>query len=136
MARTQSLSFPNMFDISRNIVSVIDDTSSIVNRCKLLMLTEPTELYHSPNFGVGLKKYLFTYNNANQYAIVQDTITSQLAVNEPCVDAAKTQFANGLLFSEQGNSPSPYQDYNSLKMTVVLATKFGDNVEVELDGNN
>lgn len=136
MARTQSLSFPNMFDISRNSVSVIDDTSSIVNRCKLLILTEPTELYHSPNFGVGLKKYMFTYNNSNQRAIIKDVITAQLAINEPCVDANKTEFADSLLFSESSNNVTPYQDHNSMKMTVALFTKFGDNVEVEVDGNN
>ena len=57
MANTSSISFPNMFDVTGNCVSVVEDSQSIVNRTRLLMLTEPTELYMNPDFGVGLKKY-------------------------------------------------------------------------------
>lgn len=59
---TNSLSFPNMFDVARNKVGVISDNESIVNRSRLLILTEPTELYHNPDFGVGLKRHLWHYN--------------------------------------------------------------------------
>ena len=63
---TNSLAWPSMFDVARNKVSVIEDNQSVVNRSKLLILTDPTELYMNPNFGVGLKKYLWQYNTANQ----------------------------------------------------------------------
>ena len=56
---TNSLAWPSMFDVARNKVSVIEDNQSVVNRSKLLILTDPTELYMNPNFGVGLKKYLW-----------------------------------------------------------------------------
>ena len=52
MAETTSLAFPNMFNIATNQVSVIEDTTSVANRTRLLILTEPTELYNNPDFGV------------------------------------------------------------------------------------
>lgn len=64
--KTSSIAWPKMFDISRNKLAVYEDNRSVVNRTKLLMLSDPTELYMEPNFGVGLKKYLWQYNNDNQ----------------------------------------------------------------------
>lgn len=129
---TNSLAFPNMFDIARNKVAVIDDNQSIVNRTRLLMLTEPTELYHEPKFGVGLKQYVFHYNTENQKAIVQDRIKEQLRLHEPYVDPDRTQFADGLLFTGS-DTDQPNQEYNKLKMTVALCCVYGDSVEVRLN---
>lgn len=53
--KTSSIAWPKMFDISRNKLAVYEDNRSVVNRTKLLMLSDPTELYMEPNFGVGLK---------------------------------------------------------------------------------
>ena len=47
MAETTSLAFPNMFNITTNQVSVIENTNSVANRTRLLILTEPTELYNN-----------------------------------------------------------------------------------------
>ena len=62
MASTNSLSFPYIFDVARNSVSVAADTASVVSRVKLLILTEPTELHMNPGFGVGLKRHIWQYN--------------------------------------------------------------------------
>lgn len=133
MASTTSLNFPNLFDVSRNKVSVIKDKQSIVNRSRLLILTEPTELYNSPTFGVGLKQYLFQYNNENTKAIIRNRITDQLREHEPCVEADKTSFADGLLFTGNTSSNPAEQDYNKLKMTVGLQTTFGDTLTVDIN---
>ena len=69
MASTSSLAFPQMFDVARNTVGVIEDNESVVNRSRLLILTEPTELHMNPDFGVGLKRYIWQYNTDNQKAI-------------------------------------------------------------------
>lgn len=132
MARTTSLQFPNMFDVARNKVAVMEDNTSIVNRTRLLILSEPTSLYNDPDFGVGLKRHLWHYNNANEYAIIKDRIVAQLRINEPCVVADSTQFAEGLLFTGDSNG-IPTQEYNELKMTVGLKTIYNDELEVELD---
>ena len=61
-AKTTSLAFPNMLNPSSNLVNVLEDDASIVNRTRLLMLTEPTELYGEPNFTVGKTSFhLFNY---------------------------------------------------------------------------
>lgn len=128
---TNSLSFPNMFDVARNKVGVISDNESIVNRSRLLILTEPTELYHNPNFGVGLKRHLWHYNTENEKAIMKDRIVEQLRLHEPCCVPDKTSFADGLLFTGVEDDYTA-QKYNRLTMTVGLQTAFGDTVSVDL----
>lgn len=133
MSRTTSVAWPNMFDVSRNVVSTLEDSKSIVNRTKLLILTEPTELYNELDFGVGLKRHLWQYNNANQKAIIRDRIVSQLRLHEPYVDPDKTQFADGLLFTGSTDQVQIAQEYNKLKMTISLSTVFEDTAEVTLN---
>lgn len=118
-----------MFDVVRNRVAVLEGNASIVNRTRLLMLTEPTELYNAPTFGVGLKKYLFQYNNDNVKAMIQDRIKDQLRLFEPCCDADATDFADGLIFS---GSQDNAQNFNRLEMSVGLKTIFGDVAQVNM----
>lgn len=128
MPSTTSLSFPAMFDISRNCVAILGDSASIVNRTRLLVLTEPTEVYNTPNQGVGLKRHLWKYNTENERAIIRDRIVAQLGLHEPSVTADKTSFSDGLLHSESsGNS---LQD---LEMTIGLSTIYGQEIEVTID---
>ena len=122
-----------MLDPSKNMVSVVEDNASIVNRTRLLILTNPTELYNSPTFGVGLKRYLWQYNNENTKAIIKDRIVDQLREHEPCVDPDKTSFADGLMFTGNADMEESFQDLNRLKMTVGLQTIFGDDLEVKLN---
>ena len=75
---------------------------------------------------------MFQYNNENQKAIIKDRIINSLRINEPCVVADKTQFADGLLFTG-GQNDNVYQDYNQLKMTVAVVTNYQETVEVELN---
>lgn len=132
MYMTNSLPFPNMFDVARNRVGVIEDNISVVNRCRLLFLTEPTELYNNPNFGVGLKRHLWQYNTENEKAIIKDRMVEQLRIHEPSCDADKTTFVDGLLFTG-AETPSHHQEHNKLKMTVAVQTVFGDSLNVSLN---
>lgn len=129
---TNSLAFPAMFDIARNSVAVIEDNVSIVNRSRLVLLSEPTELYNEPQFGAGLKRFLWQYMTENSKAMIRDCIVEQLRLYEPSCDADKTSFADGLLFTGDAES-SAVIDYSSLKLTVGLKTIYGDNVEVALN---
>ncbi len=133
MANTTSLSFPLMFDVARNKVGVLEDNASIVNRSRLLILTEPTELYNEPDFGVGLKRHLWQYNTDNEKAIIADRIINQLELHEPYCIAKETQFANGLLFTGSKDSVSMTQDNNRLKMTVALKTTYEEVVNIDFN---
>ena len=132
MAKTSSIKFPNMIDPARNIVNVAEDSESVVNRCKLLILTEPTELYNEPKFGVGLKRYLWQYNTVNTEAMIHDRVKDQLNMWEPCVYSESTEFAPGLLFTEGGVVDNT-QNFNQLKMTVGLKTTFGEEATLSFD---
>lgn len=128
---TNSLAFPVMFNTVNNGVAVLEGNNSIVNRTRLLFLTEPTELYNSPTFGVGLKRYLFQYNNENTKAMMKDRMVDQLRLFEPCCDAAATEFADGLLFSGS-NDTITSQPFNRLEMTAALRTIYGDTAKVDI----
>lgn len=131
MAETTSLAFPNMFNIAANQVSVLEDTNSVANRTRLLILTEPTELYNNPDFGVGLKRHLWKYNSEAERGLVKDRITEQLRLHEPCVYPEKTQYSDGLLFS--GDQADTINPYNSLSLTVALQTVFKEETKVVLN---
>lgn len=128
--QTSSLNWPNIFDVSRNKCAVAEDNASIVNRVKLMILTEPAELYMNPPYGVGLKRHLFKYNTENEKAMIKDKIVEQLKLWEPCVDADKTIFSDGLLYTGDANSIG--QEYNQLNMTITLVTTYGDKLTVNL----
>lgn len=128
---TNSWAFPNMFDVARNRVSMMQDTVSIANRVKLLILTEPTELYMNPTFGVGLKRHLFKYNTDNEVAIIKDRIIEQLKIWEPSVDAESTTVERGLHYTGQ-TAADEISDLNHLKLTVTLHTIYGEQLSVDI----
>lgn len=130
---TNSFAFPKMLDVTRNRVATYEGNRSIVNRTKLLILTNPTELYNSPTFGVGLKRYLWQYNTSNTKAIIHDRIKEQLREHEPYVDADMTSFSDGLVFTGDATAEFDPADYNRLKMTVGLSTIYKDELNVAID---
>lgn len=129
MAETSSLAFPNMFNIANNQVSVLENTTSVANRTRLLILSEPTELYNNPDFGVGLKRHLWKYNTEAERGLVKDRITDQLRLHEPSVYPEKTQYSDGLLFSETAVQNAALAS-NSLELTVALQTVFKEEAKV------
>lgn len=136
MAETTSLSFPNMFNLTSNQVSVDEDLKAVTTRSRLLILTEPTELYNNPDFGVGLKRHLWKYNTENEKALIKDRIVEQLRLHEPDVVPEKTQFTDGLVFTGNPNRLSSATDANEINMTVAMLTTFGKEVSIELNASN
>jgi phage baseplate assembly protein W len=135
MAHTSSIAFPNLFDVVRNHVAVLDDDASVVNRSRLLMLTEPTELYNEPKFGVGLRRYIWQYNNENTRALMKNRIVEQLELFEPSVYSDQTQFTDGLMFTGGNVDSTSIQNENQVKMTVALHTVYGDELLVEMNND-
>lgn len=133
-----SFSYPNMFDVARSKVNLYTDTISIVNRVKLLLLTEPTELYMSPNFGVGLKQFMYTYNNDNTIAMIRSKLVDQLRLWEPAVVPDETKVTRG----STSTGPTDFgldtsvADLNHLKLTISLVTKYMDTVSFGIDSSD
>lgn len=128
---TTSLAFPNMFNVSQNRVTVLEDSRAVVNRDRLLILTVPTELYNEPNFGVGLARHMWKYNNDNEKAIILDRIKEQLRLHEPYVVPEETQYADGLLFTG-GREEYEASRFNELEMTISLSATFNDNMSIKI----
>lgn len=131
-----SFSFPNMFDVSRNSINLYTDAHSITNRVKLLLLTEPTELYMNPNFGVGLKKYMFTYNNDNTIALIRDKLVEQLMLWEPAVIPEQTKITRGNTYTEGVTSETVDLNLNTLKITVTLTTSYMQVISFDVTGQD
>lgn len=130
--QTSSWKFPNMIDVTKNRINVAYDAESVVNRIRLLMLTEPTEMYNELNFGVGMKRYLWQYNTDNVRALLYDKIKAQLKLWEPCVDAEKTTFTDGLLFTGDNSNDLSVTEINKLKFTMAVHTIFGDTLDIDI----
>lgn len=126
---TNSWSFPNMINVTQNKVSLVDDYNSIKNRISLLLRTEPTEVYGDPEYGVGLKRFMWQYNNSNTAAIVKQRIVDQITRYEPQVDPQSITFVD---HDESNGVRSVRQDANTLHLTVLMKTVFGDEIEVEV----
>lgn len=138
MANTTSWAFPFIFNVAQNRVATLEDRTSIVNRTRLLMLTDPTSLYNEPNQGVGLRRFLGLYNTErkdmkNPKAEIRDLTVKQLRLHEPCVVPDETQWASGLLFTGQSNDPRIKA--NTLEMTLSLRTIFDSVVELDLNSD-
>lgn len=133
MAHTDSIAFPNMFNLASNKVATYEDLQSVTNRTKLLILTEPTELYNNLDFGVGLKRHLWHYNNANEVALIKDRIVEQLRLHEPCAIPDQTRFSDGLAYTEPSTSYLNVNDGNHLKLTVAVSTNFGTTEDITLN---
>ena len=129
MPNTTSLSFPNMFNVAQNCVSVLEDKASVVNRTRLLMLTEPTELYNCLDQGVGMRKHLWKYNTDNERAILLDNVKKQLSLHEPCCVPEDTEYADGLLFTG-GKQEYDATKFSSMEVTLSVKTTFADRAVV------
>lgn len=122
---TCSFSFPNIFDVAKNTVATNSDKDSILSRVKLLLLTEPTELYGEPDFGVGLKKFLFRYNTDNIIPEIRDRIVDQLEKWEPTVNAQLTKL-------QRSETTSSRVEPDHLKLTLIIYTIYGDELSLDL----
>lgn len=129
-----SFSYPNIFDVARSKVNLYTDARSITNRVKLLLLTDPTEMHMNPTFGVGLRKYMFTYNNDNTIALIRDNLIEQLRLWEPAVVPEDTKVTRGSIEDTDTGIPiSPEAELNHLRLTITLTTAYSEIISFDID---
>ena len=69
---------PLMVDKSQGPYGLITDYVELVRQnFKMLLLTNPGERIMNPDFGVGIKRYLFEMNGPETYSNINDRIVSQ-----------------------------------------------------------
>ena len=128
-----SWSWPNLFDVSRNKVNLYAGTQSIKNRVKLLLLTEPTELYNEPRFGVGLRKHIFKYNNDNVIALIKDDLIEQLRMWEPGVIPEETTVErSGNNHPDPNNLEVTSKEMNTLELYISVKTIYLQTVDLTI----
>lgn len=134
MANTTSIAWPNMFNISQNRVAVYEDNKAVVSRGRLLILTEPTEVFNEPDQGVGLKRYMYRYKHDNVKSEICDRSKVQFGLHDPVVDAPNIQWADGLKFTgSDDNIETLNSGASNLKMTMALPTTYGEVVNIDLN---
>jgi phage baseplate assembly protein W len=68
---------------------------------KMLILTSPGERIMEPNFGVGLKKYLFENFNESVFAKIERDIFSQTQTYLPVININEIRFNTALMDENQ-----------------------------------
>lgn len=63
----------------------ISGGDAVAQALRTLLLTEPGERIGRPNYGVGLRRFLFAPNSVTTRALIQDAVTSAIKRDEPRV---------------------------------------------------
>ena len=78
----QSIGFPPRIGKDRR-VSWSKGSENIRESIRIILMTEPGERLYLPEFGCGLKKFLFRPNNPSTHRLMQEEITQSLERWEP-----------------------------------------------------
>jgi phage baseplate assembly protein W len=82
MLFTNSIKFPNIFNLNSGTVDT-DTQYTSINRCiALILTTAPGELLGDPNFGCGLYTKLFDTYTPNESEMIKDDIVDALTKYE------------------------------------------------------
>ncbi len=90
--------FPLINEIHGPFSMHSDIVSSVKQNIKLLLLTNPGERIMLPDFGVGLKKYLFELDTSNLESEINEKIKKQFKKFMPFLDLKSSVFKK----SEEG----------------------------------
>ena len=93
-------------DTSDGFTVVRDFPTMVKQNLKMLLLTIPGERVMEPEYGVGLKTFLFEAFTANTYSQMDDAISAQVTLYMPYVTIEDIMFS------------AADQDYNVLNVTL------------------
>ena len=95
MFSTQPFVFDGDLNVSDNsgfhMVTTLKD--NIKQNLKMLILTNPGERVMDPNFGVGIRRYLFEVVSDEVYAEIDSKIKQQVSLYLPYLKITRVQFA-------------------------------------------
>ena len=73
----KSIQFPDMF--TRTVTNTVEDYNATLQNLKMLLWSERGELFGDPEFGTGLKRYLYDQNDAVLKDLLIDDIYTAIA---------------------------------------------------------
>tara|TARA_B100001113_G_scaffold338932_1_gene321580 strand:+ start:531 stop:911 length:381 start_codon:yes stop_codon:yes gene_type:complete len=104
-----SPALPLTIDPTNGFLNNHTEVSAIVQDLKMLLLTSPGERVMDPNFGVGMRRFLFEQNNTTTHSSIKAKIMRQAKEYLPFIDIQEISFsteddssnvrANGLMVS-------------------------------------
>ena len=77
----KSIQFPNMF--TRTTTNTVSDYDASLQNLKMLLWSEKGELFGDPEFGTGLKRYLYDQNDYVLADLIIDNIYTAIATFMP-----------------------------------------------------
>ena len=73
--------------------------STVQQNLKMILLTSPGERVMDPNFGVGIKRYLFEQNNSDTHSRIRAKIRRQVIEYMPFIELEE------IIFKTETNNP-------------------------------
>jgi phage baseplate assembly protein W len=86
----------------------------VTQNLKMLILTMPGERIMNPNFGVGLKRYLFEFNGRQTYEKIRDQIEQQVSVYLPFIRI------DNINFNVPENNPDLFPHSLSMRISFTI----------------
>jgi phage baseplate assembly protein W len=87
-----SVRLPITLDDTDGFGMIKDIQEMIRQNLKMLILTNPGERMMDPNFGVGMKQFLFQTYSENVYAEIDSKIREQVSIYIPAVKIQDVKF--------------------------------------------
>ena len=94
---------------------------------KMLLLTSPGERIMDPDFGVGLRNYLFEFNNLDAFSSVSSKVYEQTSLYLPFVEIADIELVT------QDEDPRLAPNTMHLRITYVITPlEFADRLDISV----
>lgn len=130
MSRGLAPKLPLMKDPSDGYALIKDYSSLVKQNLKMLLLTAPGERIMYPEFGVGLRNYLFENNVNSTYDQIETRIRQQVKTYMPFVEVRSVLF--NPVFSESGTNENGI--HISMNFRVIPFDLF-DSMEINIATN-
>ena len=131
---------PLVFDNIFGPYNLITDFESLATQnLKMLVLTNPGERMMDPNFGVGLRKYLFELNIDKTYTDIQTKIIEQVSRYLPYIKIQKVQVSSPEAHRSRRSKDivNPDNYPNQIKVSIYFkVVPLNITSELEIDVNN
>ena len=122
---------PISFDRRDGIVNIKNYKHLALQNLKMLILTVPGERIMDPDFGVGLKTFLFEQNHPSVHANISARIYQQVGLYLPFIKIDYLAYSGG------GPIDSPF-DSNLLHLTVaftIIPLQLSSTLELSVESN-
>jgi|TARA_R110001583_G_scaffold7472_14_gene36986 phage baseplate assembly protein W len=96
------IKLPINYDSSDGFSMLKNSTNAIKQNFKMLILTTPGERIMDPQFGVGIKTYLFLNYTENVEQKIRSKIIKQVAMYIPIIKIINLDFSSGVDYNSLG----------------------------------